>query len=172
MGGDRLDTLRRLLNCRPRRARIRKRRLQPGQAAALPWLSIIVLTSFAATIRYPGDDSTKRQAVAALRWVRPRSSRMPVPARRDSACGPDNRIVRKRGPRLLIVVWDPHGFPRYRGCPRSGLPVPMRSIGEPGTCECGIAEIRSKAARPSETRNRRRSGSTGVSNSMDWRRSL
>jgi HEPN domain-containing protein len=30
---------------------------------------LVFLTNFAVTVRYPGDDATKRQAAAALRWA-------------------------------------------------------------------------------------------------------
>jgi HEPN domain-containing protein len=30
---------------------------------------LVFLTSFAVTVRYPGDNATKRQAAAALRWA-------------------------------------------------------------------------------------------------------
>ncbi len=30
---------------------------------------LLFLTSFSVTVRYPGDNASKRQAIAALRWV-------------------------------------------------------------------------------------------------------
>ena len=30
---------------------------------------LVFLTNFAVTVRYPGDDATRRQAIAALRWA-------------------------------------------------------------------------------------------------------
>jgi HEPN domain-containing protein len=47
-----------------------RRLLLPHHPFLRAWRrGLVFLTNFAVAVRYPGDDATKRQAIAALRWA-------------------------------------------------------------------------------------------------------